>query len=236
MESWSITNQNNLGTVKLTKGVSNEFEWSGCIVSCLGDPIWVPLNELTTDGWIKMRSGLIDLLSDPKRTNNMFIDMYQLISPTDKKQFLIKYADTPFAKECCSVCSTHDTCLKKCIYSDCSGLCSTCFTEQDTSIGVCIACEREQKLKCPICLDDKFTFDMTESVGCSHRVCWKCYGCAFQAKKPIYKCPLCRAPFTELEICTLQSLTPPPTQHSIVRRVQRIPTSPPHTGELEVPV
>jgi hypothetical protein len=199
-ESWCITNQNNLGLVKLTKGTSIEFEWCGCIMSCLGDPIWVPLNELTMAGWIQIRSGLTTMLSDPARMNNMFIDMYQLIPHVDKKQLLIKYADTPFAKECCSVCSAHDPCLKKCIYKDCCGLCSTCFTEQDTSIGVCIACSREQKLECPICLDDKFTFDMVESSGCSHRVCWKCYGMAFKANKPIYNCPLCRAPFTELEI------------------------------------
>lgn len=199
-QSWCITNQNNLGTVKLTKGVSIEFEWSGCIASCLGDPIWVPLNELTMNGWTQIRSSLIEVLSDPKRTNNMFIDMFQLIPPADKKRFLIKYADTPFAKECCSVCSTHDSSLKKCIYSDCCGLCSICFKEQDTSIGVCIACNREQKMECPICLDEKFTFDMVESDGCSHMVCWKCYGMAFKVNKPIYKCPLCRASFNELEI------------------------------------
>jgi hypothetical protein len=56
---------------------------------------------------------------------------------------------------------------------------------------------KKQVITCPICQEDKKAHELSRSATCSHSVCWKCYGLAFQAGHPIEKCPLCRAVFTE---------------------------------------
>ena len=54
------------------------------------------------------------------------------------------------------------------------------------------------KMDCCICLTTKTQPKMIKSKTCSHSVCYKCYGDAFQGGNPIYKCPLCRANFGQI--------------------------------------
>jgi len=60
--------------------------------------------------------------------------------------------------------------------------------------------KRQAKVKvdCCICLTTKKGNQMIKSKSCSHSVCYKCYGDAFQGGNPIYKCPLCRANFGQI--------------------------------------
>jgi hypothetical protein len=54
----------------------------------------------------------------------------------------------------------------------------------------------KSKIECCICLNTKRGRDMSWSISCSHSVCLRCYSDALHAGKPIIKCPLCRAVFT----------------------------------------
>lgn len=56
---------------------------------------------------------------------------------------------------------------------------------------------KSQKLNtCPICLDKKTKDQLCIAEGgCGHSVCWKCFGQAIKAHRPLNKCPLCRGQF-----------------------------------------
>jgi hypothetical protein len=205
---WQTTEINNLGSVRLAENVDGKKEFCGCLAAPDTHlPIWIPLSKLTTSGWVQLKDGLLALLQshekDTKKkeiniTYEELIDLFDLVPYLERKAYLSKHINGILAKECCSICCKHSPELKKCIYSDCSGLCDTCFnTSQEKSPNVCLACEREQKITCPICQDDHKLTNMVKSDSCDHRVCWKCYGMALKAKRPIYDCPLCRSQFTE---------------------------------------
>ena len=208
-KSWGKTDTINLGSVQLAETEDGGKEYCACLV--LPDtqfPTWIPCSKLTTSGWVQMKDGLLALLQLQEKGHNdkgcityeELRGLYDLVPYSERRAYLCKYNGGTLAKECCSVCCKHSPPLKKCMYSDCSGLCDTCFvSSEETSPDVCLACEREQKITCSICQDDHNITNTVKSDSCDHRVCWKCYGMAFKAKHPIYNCPLCRSQFTEKE-------------------------------------
>ena len=67
--------------------------------------------------------------------------------------------------------------------------------------------KHEERHECPICQDSFTKDDMVSSndKACIHKICWKCYGMAYKAGRPIDKCPVCRRAFNK------KQLTPAPT-------------------------
>ena len=97
----------------------------------------------------------------------------------------------------CSQCLAHGE-IVRCIHNDCPGVCDGCHTEhnlaQDDALiltKTCCACNKKQILTCPICRESHHV-SFVNMFSCRHGVCWRCYAKAFEAKKPLSKCPLCR--------------------------------------------
>ena len=93
----------------------------------------------------------------------------------------------------CAVCFSADENIKKCVHFDCPGACLKCRNAHADGgcPGTCTACGKEQKLKCPVCLE-VFEAKNLNIFTCGHCTCWKCHCLSFQHKKPIKKCPTCR--------------------------------------------
>lgn len=200
---WTETDIINLGSVQISKREDGKEIFCACLVEPGSQkPMWFPINKLTASGWVQMKDGLLELLDSQEKRSKIkyeeLTDLYDLVPYNDRKAYLNKHGDGVLANECCSVCCKYSPPLKKCMYSDCSGLCDTCYTSNmEKSPGVCLACEREQNITCPICQEDHNKNNMVKSENCEHHVCWKCYGLAFKANRPIYSCPMCRCEFTK---------------------------------------
>jgi len=185
-----------------------------CICICLyGNYKWEPLAELSSGSWMnyrcKIREGLDrirkrtqknkrDLLKIQKmnETSLLFDSLYEKLSFDQKKAFLKENKDTWLGRATCTACLGRCNDKTQCLHSDCPGMCSKCAKNLE-SCENCPACMKKQVITCPICQEDKKAHELSRSATCSHSVCWKCYGLAFQAGHPIEKCPLCRAVFTE---------------------------------------
>ena len=90
--------------------------------------------------------------------------------------------------KCCFMVSKNKV---KCIHFDCPGACLECTESNGGGNGDCIACKRDQIVKCPICFEEekpKYLYKFK----CRHFVCLSCFIAAFEKKKPIKKCPCCR--------------------------------------------
>lgn len=204
---WQTTEINHLGSVQLAENADGKKEFCGCLAAPDTHlPIWIPLSKLTTSGWVQLKDGLLALLQSQEKKIKKDIgisykeltDLYELVPFKERGYYLLKYKEGTLAKGCCSVCNDHCPPLKKCLYSECKGLCDSCLEISRTkSPDICIGCEREQKITCPICQDEHKMSNTVKSDSCDHRVCWKCYGMALKAGRPIYNCPLCRCQFTE---------------------------------------
>ena len=71
--------------------------------------------------------------------------------------------------------------------------------------------KHEERHECPICQDSFTKDDMVSSndKACIHKICWKCYGMAYKAGRPIDKCPVCRRAFNK------KQRTPAPIQPTL---------------------
>ena len=93
--------------------------------------------------------------------------------------------------KCCFMISKNKV---KCIHFDCPGACTQCHEGYAGKQGMgreCIACKREQIVKCPICFEEEKS-KYLRIFKCRHFVCMKCFITAFEKKKAIKKCPCCR--------------------------------------------
>ena len=185
-----------------------------CICICLyGNYKWEPLSELSGGSWMnyrsKIREGLErqrkrsqknkrDLLQVRKmnETNQLFDALYEKLPIDEKRAFLNEHKNTWLGRAICTACLGRCNDKQKCLHSDCPGMCTSC-AEHLESCTNCPACQKKQVITCPICQEDKKPHELARSATCSHSVCWKCYGLAFQAGHPIENCPLCRATFTQ---------------------------------------
>ena len=91
-------------------------------------------------------------------------------------------------EDLCSVCFSSKK-TTKCVHADCTGACADCRGENPDA--KCCACNREQVLECPICMNE-FPPSFINRFDCQHGVCWKCFSQSYVVKKPIIKCPMCR--------------------------------------------
>jgi len=129
-----------------------------------------------------------------KRVDN-YRNMSRVLFNNLSKEERVKFADTStfrtlFKKaDLCSCCLASKK-TTKCIHSDCTGACETC--RGDNEDAICCACGKEQILECPIC-QTSFQPSFMNIFKCKHAVCWKCNCKAHEAKRPLKKCPMCRA-------------------------------------------
>ena len=84
--------------------------------------------------------------------------------------------------------------LKKCIHSDCPGLCESCHS-QSVDLPNCLACQKSQDLDCPICYKQYHISELCPSDSCEHKICWQCFGNAYKSGNAINSCPICRKQF-----------------------------------------
>lgn len=171
-----------------------------------GEVSWEPLGCLSAANWSKHRTtiaaSIADIFSDSTKikdsvedgiildeTLEMFSDLFNEISPAEKKKFVRKYQSYWFGRTHCLNCLIRcnaDT-KKKCINHKCGGLCNACHEE----IGQkCPGCHADQSGECPVCQEKKTSDHLCKSDTCSHYVCWECYGKSFRSGFPIQKCPL----------------------------------------------
>ena len=98
-----------------------------------------------------------------------------------------------FRKDDLCSCCFSDAKTTKCIHHDCTGACAKC--RGDNEDADCCACGKKQVLECPICQGDNFPPSFMKMFNCKHGVCYKCYSTAYELKRRLKKCPLCRVPF-----------------------------------------
>jgi hypothetical protein len=85
---------------------------------------------------------------------------------------------------------------KTCVIEGCPGMCAADFDEYNKEdFEECFCCKKKQELECPICYDVLSVSNMIKGAECAHRICWKCYGRAYQGGNPIKCCPMCRSQF-----------------------------------------
>ena len=115
--------------------------------------------------------------------------LFNNLSVKEKREFIKKKEFKKIFKEdtLCSHCFSSGT-IVKCIQLDCSGICEKCKNE---SSDLCVGCGQKQIVQCPICLDE-YSKEFLKILKCNHYVCWKCTAHAFEANKPLKKCPMCR--------------------------------------------
>ena len=129
-----------------------------------------------------------------KRVDN-YRNMSRALFNNLSKEERIKFADTStfrniFKKEnLCSCCFASEE-TTKCIHPDCTGACKTC--RGDNEDAKCCACGKEQILECPVC-QSSFPPSFMNIFKCKHAVCWKCCCHSHEARRPLKKCPMCRA-------------------------------------------
>lgn len=197
--------------------------WVRCLVR--GSLTWVPLDNLSPALWKFHREKITTALKEEKLryfqymednqtlanaegelvdTQKMLSQLYEKLEDEDKKEFLKNNPKSKLATSVCIGCMS--LCEKKhgCPHPACPGLCNGCNSVrvrevdkmEKSSTYKCPACDQKQIIQCPICLEDKKPRETTKADGgCSHRVCWQCFGQAYKWGSPINDCPLCRGTF-----------------------------------------
>ena len=93
-------------------------------------------------------------------------------------------------QDLCSCCFSAAP-TTKCIHQDCTGACAKC--RSDNEDDDCCACGKKQVMECPICQCDNFPVSFMKIFRCGHGVCYKCFSTAFEVKRELKNCPMCRA-------------------------------------------
>ena len=179
---------------------------------------WVAINELEGSEFITFREKIADYICDLqeiKRAKRKTIIEKEIIyapplmeraflrqifnnhlTTEEKKRYIVEFSNTIIGSGTCYTCLQLTEHKRKCLHYECPGMCKSCY---DTMDDKCPACEKEQKVICPICRDVKIASDVCHHengkgfVHCGHPVCWECLGKGYALGKPLYKCPICRA-------------------------------------------
>ena len=190
-----------------------------------GAHVWEPVEELSANNWMRYRDDIAvsimrvagrvahaDAAARPAKAAQpalplsalgMLRDLYDKMSIQEKAAFEEEHKDASEVmaivrrKECKGCGKIATTQRKKCLHSDCVGMCDDCHRKVKVE---CPACHKKQVITCPICQEECGPDDLNPSEGCCHYVCWKCYGRAAKVHRPIDKCPVCRATFTQPEV------------------------------------
>lgn len=173
---------------------------------------WVPLQQTATKkvGEIKdlLNRSMVELIkradtkhrvtesSSTDATMRLVQELFDSVSDEKKSELKTKYANTAFFKNRCQCCDAFTTTKKKCIHSDCVGMCATCYGNSiGSGVEECPACRKKQEIECPICCETKKIGECLMGAKCSHGVCLTCFADAYRAHRPIENCPMCRAEF-----------------------------------------
>ena len=181
---------------------------------------WLPFNQLDAENFMTYREKITEYLTALQgnirsivRSNNNLEKMivYQPsmmeraflrqifnnhLSDDEKRRYIVEYSNTIVGEGTCYKCLNIAKKKRKCLHYDCPGMCKFCYDKMDDK---CPACEKEQTIVCPVCLELKSADELchheskVEFVHCGHPICWGCLGKSFAFGKAITKCPLCRA-------------------------------------------
>ena len=197
----------------------------GVCIMKWGAHVWEPVEELSANNWMRYRDDVaVSIMrvagrvarADAAGTSptkaaapalplsalHMLRDLYDKMSTQEKATFGKEHKDAARVmdivrrKECKGCGKIVATQRKKCLHSDCAGMCDDCHRKVGDE---CPACHKKQVITCPICKEECGPDELNPSEGCCHYVCWKCYGRAAKVHRPIDKCPVCRATFTQPE-------------------------------------
>ena len=176
-----------------------------------------PLSQLGPTAWANNREEICEILNnDAKERNNRHYEeskdlltgkiydniitqkLFNLLTTEQKQKFITDNNIELSKSSICPLCleTNSSNSKKKCVHMECKGMCDSCH-ELCVQSGWCSVCELSQELECPICIVVKDVSEMVSSFSCQHKVCWKCYGEAYQSGHPINKCTLCRKQFNE---------------------------------------
>ena len=183
-------------------------------------PSWLRLATLSSGNWMKHRDGVAENLEKDKhsglelerkgkdnigkligmdKTRQMLLELYDKMVPEEKKKFLKSHDGSWLVANICTVCLEPENSKIKCIHFSCGGMCTKChdtFQASQEPEKKCPCCGESQQQICPICQEEKSQDELVKAEGgCSHSVCWQCFGRAYKSGHPINKCPLCRGPF-----------------------------------------
>jgi hypothetical protein len=107
-----------------------------------------------------------------------------------------KGLDEYFCEGCGLFAVYQEGSTKKCIHTDCPGMCTGCFNiKNPEGFEVCSCCNKKQELECPICYTKRQSDMMTKGSNCCHHICCVCYTNAERGGNKIKDCPMCRAKF-----------------------------------------
>ena len=182
---------------------------------------WVDLNELEGSAFITYREKIaehIRVLQEIKRGKRKTIIEKEIIyapplmeraflrqifnnhlTTEDKQRYIVEFSNTIIGSQTCYTCLQLTENKRKCLHYECPGMCKSCYDKMDEK---CPACEKEQKVICPICRDVKIAEELCHYengkgfVHCGHPICWECLGKGYALGKPLHKCPICRANWT----------------------------------------
>lgn len=118
--------------------------------------------------------------------------MFERLPIDFRQQLLIEFKHTIIGKSWCHLCMKLAYTKQKCLHFECPGMCDDCYMKLDET---CPACHRNQEIDCPICREPKKKEDLHTLAACHHSICHKCFTLASLARKPLLKCPVCRADF-----------------------------------------
>ena len=176
----------------------NEYQWEP--LHLLSSANWMSLRDEFSDAIVSVIKSICDFQEkkEKKKEKSKKI-ISSLLETMNKEQVTQWVKSNPSYKErICMRCHKFDPKKKKCIHNDCCGMCETCFDAQHKEgFTHCKACNKKQEITCPICQEDFPINSLTKSESCSHHICWKCFGMAVKAQRPIADCPLCRATFCQ---------------------------------------
>ena len=124
--------------------------------------------------------------------SSLLINLYKIVDNDTKLVFIQENKIDIHQANICPICLDWTPQKSKCLHSDCSGMCESCLKQIENE---CNVCNKRQTQECPICFDEKSRDELVDSYGCIHKICWKCFGQAYQNGYPINKCALCRKQF-----------------------------------------
>ena len=136
-----------------------------------------------------------------KEKDTMIRSLCNILTPEQRIQWIRD--NDKYKNMVCIDCGQYAPCLikHKCIHLDCPGMCLCCYRAKNPEgFEICGCCNKKQELQCPICQDMHVLSNMVKSENCSHHVCWKCFGMAAKATRPLESCPLCRCVFWK-DVC-----------------------------------
>lgn len=218
ISSRSVARRSDIG--KLAFNTDNSELYLCC--SMYDYPSWLMLGSLSGANWMRHREAIAEHLSKDKikgieierkdkdnigklagmeKTRQMLKDLFDKMSPEEKKEFLKGNSNTWLSKTTCTVCMNTCEEKKKCVHLGCGGMCPSChdaFQSNQDANKKCPCCGESQRKQCPICQEEKEECQLVKADGgCGHSVCWECFGKAYKAGRPVDSCPLCRGVFTQ---------------------------------------